>query len=409
MPALLRSAAALQNPASAGVILPVTKGLRSVDFFDEDDEQAERPARRQERSVAPPGAGPSRRGGGGGGHAGPPPNRQQARVRQVAFLLGAIVILILIVIAIRGCLDARKDRGFQNYVSDLSSITATDKQISDRLFEILGGGGDRASQDIGLQNEVQSAAGSAQDLLDRAQDLDAPDEIAGAQEQVVLAFELRHDALSGIAAQLGKAGGDDSGQAEQAIYTQMKVLSASDILYARAQDQIEQVLADQQITVDEGVPDSQFLPDDPNYLDPAVTADAVAGAGVSSGGTSTAECQDDGETHGLGLVDGGSSLQPSGTALVAGGSVTASPDDDSIDVQVQNQGTADESGVEVTVSGDGIDGNDTIDSIAAGATATASVPIKGQAGQTVELTVEVTPVPCEQVEENNTATYSVTF
>ncbi len=369
-----------------------------MDFFDEDDEPAERPGRRRERSVPPPG----RRGGG------PPPSRQQARVRQVAFLLGAIVILILIVIAIRGCLNARQDRAYKNYVSDLSSITATDQQISDRLFQILGGGGDKASQDIGLQNEVQSAAGSAQDLLDRARDLDAPDEIAGAQEQVVLAFELRHDALSGIAEQLGKAGGEDKGKAEQAIYTQMKVLSASDILYARAQDQIEQVLSDKQIAVDGGVPDSRFLPKDPNYLDPAVTADAVAGAGVSGGGGGGA-CQDDGETHGLGLVDGGATLQPSGTALVAGGSVTGSADDDSIDVQVQNQGTADESGVEVTVSGDGINGSDTIDSIAAGATETASVPIKAKAGQTVELTVKVTPVPCEQVEENNTATYSVTF
>lgn len=384
-----------------------------MDFFDEDDEPAER---RTERSVPPPaqptrgGGGGSRRGGGGSHpHGGPPASRQQARVRQVAFLLGAVVILILIVIAIRGCLDARKDRAFQNYVSDLSSITATDKQISDQLFGILGGGGDKASEDIGLQNEVQSAAGSAQDLLDRAQDLDAPDEIAGAQEQVVLAFELRHDALSGIAAQLGKTGGDDSGKAEQAIYTQMKVLSASDILYARAKDQIEQALQEQQITIDEGVPDSQFLPTDPNYLDPAVTADAVSGAGVSTGSTSDASCQDDGQTHGLGLVDGGSTLQPSGTALVAGGSVTASPDDDSIDVQVQNQGTADESGIDVTVSGDGVDGKDTIDSIAAGATETASIPVKAQAGQTVELTVEVATVPCEQVEENNTATYSVTF
>lgn len=379
-----------------------------MDFFDEDEEQAERPARQRERSVAPPSDAQGRRGG-GGHHGGPPPNRQQARVRQVAFLLGAIVILILIVIAIRGCLNARQDRAYQNYVSDLSSITATDDQISDRLFGILGGEGDKASQDIGLQNEVQSAAGSAQDLLDRARDLDAPDDIAGAQEQVVLAFELRHDALSGIAAQLGKTSGENKGDAEQAIYTQMKVLSASDILYARAQDQIEQALADQQITVDEGVPDSQFLPDDPNYLDPAVTQAAVSGAGVSSGSTSDAQCQDDGQTHGLGLVDGGATLQPSGTALVAGGSVTASPDDDSIDVQVQNQGTADESGVEVTVSGDGIDASDTIDSITAGATETASIPIKGQSGQTVELTVEVTPVPCEQVEENNTATYSVTF
>lgn len=330
-------------------------------------------------------------------------------MRQIAFLIGALVMLILIVIAIRGCLNARKDRSFKNYVSDLSSITATDQQISDQLFQILSDPTGKASEDIGLQNEVQSAAGSAQDLLDRAQDLDAPDELDSAQQQIVLAFELRHDALEGIAAQLGKTGGDNKGDAEKAIYTQIKVLSASDILYARAKDQIEQALADQEITVDEGVPSSQFLPEDPNYLDPAVTADAVSGAGVSSGSTSDADCQDDGSTHGLGLVEGGSTLQPSGTALVAGGAVTASPDDDSIDVQVQNQGDAEESGIDVTVSGDGIDGKDTIDSIAPGATETASVPIKPTAGQTVEITVTAATVPCEQVETNNTATYSVTF
>ncbi|MFN8149573.1 MAG: CARDB domain-containing protein [Solirubrobacterales bacterium] len=397
----------------------MAKAPAPVDFFDEDDEQAERPERRSERSVPPPASrasrGGSRRGGGGGAgggahaHSGPPANRQQARVRQVVFLLGAIVMLVLIVIAIRGCLNARKDRSFQNYVSDLSSITVTEKQISDQLFDILGGdSGNQAAEDIGLQNEVQSAAGSAQDLLDRAKDLDAPSELDSAQQQIVLSFELRHDALEGIAAQVGKTGGSDAGKAEQAIYTQMKVLSASDILYARAKDQIEQALVDQDITIDEGVPSSQFLPDDPNYLDPAVTKAAVSGAGVGSG-TSDTDCQNDGMTHGVGLVDGGATLQPSGTALIAGGSVTASPDDDSIDVQVQNQGEADESNVEVTVTGDGINGKDTIDSITAGATETASVPIKGTAGQTVEITVEVTPVGCEQVEENNTATYSVTF
>lgn len=336
-------------------------------------------------------------------------SRQQARGRQIVFLLGAVVILILIVIAFRGCLNARKDRSFQNYVSDLSSITATDTQISDQLFGILSGEGDKASEDIGLQNEVQSAAGSAQDLLDRARDLSAPDEIGAAQDQIVLAFELRHDALEGIAAQLGKTGGSNGGKAEQAIYTQMKVLSASDILYARAQDQIEQELADQGITVDEGVPESQFLPNEPNYLIPDETAAAVSGAGGSTGSASNADCQNDGQTHGIGLVDGGVTLQPSGTPLTNGGTTTAPADDDSVEVQVQNQGDADETGVQVTVSGDGVDGNDTIDSIAAGEIASATVPLRGPAGGTVEVTIEAAAVPCEQVEENNSLTNTITF
>ena len=36
------------------------------------------------------------------------------RTRQAALAIGAIVMLILVVIAFRGCLDARKDRAFQN-------------------------------------------------------------------------------------------------------------------------------------------------------------------------------------------------------------------------------------------------------------------------------------------------------
>ena len=384
----------------------MAKGPAPVDFFDEDDEATERPPRRGGRSVAPPGD------GGHGPHGGAPVNRQQARIRQIAFLAGAIVILILIVIAFKGCLNARTDRSFENYVSDLSSITTTNKQISEQLFDVLQNPDASAADDIGLQNEVQTAAGSSQELVDRARDLDPPGDLDSAQQQLQLAFELRHDALEGIAAQLGKTGGTKAKQAESAIYTQIKVLSASDILYARAKDQIEQGLTDQGVTVDGGVPDGQFLPDNPNYLIPSEISGAISGAGGGSGAggsASNADCEGDGQSHGLGLVDGQTTLQPSGTALVAGGSVTASADDDSIDVSVQNQGDADESNIDVTVSGNGIDGSDTIDSIAAGETATASVPIKPSAGQTVEITVDVATVGCEQVAENNTATYSVTF
>ena len=209
----------------------------------------------------------------------------------------------------------------------------------------------------------------------------------------------------------GRPAAKDNGKAESAIYTQMKVLSASDILYARAKDQIEQELADQEITVDEGVPDSQFLPDDPNYLIPDGDERRALRRRDrgSSGSTSNADCQDDGSLHGLGLVDGGVVLQPSGTPLAEGGSATAGADDDSIDVQVQNQGDAEESGIEVSVSGDGVDGSDTIDTIAPGAIETATIPLRGTAGQTVEVTVEAATVPCEQVEENNLLTTSITF
>jgi hypothetical protein len=374
-----------------------------VDFFDDDE--TEEPARRGARPVERPE--PVHAGGGGHGPRAPQ-TRQQARVRQIAFLIGAVVLLILVVIAFKGCLNARKDRAFENYVSDLSSITADTEPLSTGFFDLLKGKtADQAAQDLGLQNQVNGDAGAAQGLLDRANGLNAPDELGSAQTQIVLSYELRHDALVGIAAQLDNTSGSNSQKAIDAIYTQMKVLSASDILFARARDQIEQALADQGVTVSEGVPQSQFLPDEPNYLIPDETAAAIGSANLGGTGTvSDAACKNDGKTHGLGLVS--STLMPSGTALVAGGSVTAVAGDNSIEVSVQNQGEADESNIEVTVTGD-VSGSDTISSIAAGATQTATIPIKSPPSGTAQIDVNVATVGCEQVADNNKATYSVTF
>jgi hypothetical protein len=391
-----------------------------VDFFDEDDPHDEPPTRGEPREPARAGRAPAAYGGGGSGHGGhphggPPATKGQARARQAGLLLGAIVILILIVIAFRGCLDARKDRSYQNYVSDLSSITAETEQLSTNFFNRLEGKDEGSTGDIGFEGEVNGDKGTSQALLDRADGLDAPDDIKGAQEQVALSFELRHDALEGIAAQLSglSAGGKEADKAGKAIYTQMKVLSASDILYARAQDQIEQALIDNDVTVDEGVPDSQFLPDDPNYLDPAVTASALGGVSTSSGGTaSDTACKNDGETHGLGLVDGSTLLQPSGTALVNGGTVAAVSGDNEIEVAVQNQGTADESNINVDVTSDsGINQSGTIDQIAAGETQTVKIPLDPAppAGDSVTIDVAVATVGCEQVADNTKASYTVTF
>lgn len=388
----------------------MAKGPDAVDFFDDDEPQ--RP-RRRGSSPPPEPAGASALPGGGGGH---PPSRQQLRARQAALAIGAIVMLILIVIAFRGCLNARSDRAFENYVSDLESIASESNALSTDFFGVLSGAGAEGSNEIGLTQTLDGDRGTSQGLLDRAAGLDAPDEVGAAQEQIVLAFELRRDAIAGIANQADQLSGPLQEDATAAIYTQMKVLSASDILFARARDQIEQALTDQEVVVAEGVPESQFLPDPgkgvPDYLSPDVVESAFTGAAGSdtSANASDADCQGDGETHGLGLV--ASTLQPSGTALADGGAVTAPAGDDAIEVQVQNQGTVDEAGIDVSIDSDaGISGTDTIDQIAAGATETATIrlqPVPG-GGESVTIDIDVASVGCEQVDTNNVASYPITF
>ncbi len=134
----------------------LAKGPEAVDFFDDDD--AEQPPRRRDRPA--PAGGPP-----GAGH---PPTRQQVRARQAALAIGAIVMLILIVIAFRGCLDARKDRSFQNYVNDLSSITSETDQLSQQFFGRLTGESGSQLDGLDFESEVRTDLGTSQGLMDRA-------------------------------------------------------------------------------------------------------------------------------------------------------------------------------------------------------------------------------------------------
>lgn len=340
-------------------------------------------------------------------------SRQQIRTRQAVLAIGAIVMLILIVIAFKGCLNARKDRGFQNYVSDLSAITVESKQLSDNFFKRLDpSSGNAPSTELSFESEVAGDLGTAQGLLDRARNLSSPGEVAGAQSQIELSFELRHDALEGISGALKQLSGDGAKKAQKSLYTQIRVLSASDILYSRAQDQIQQVLIDQQVTVADGVPDSQFLPDKPDYLDPAVVSSAFASAVGSGGsgiaGNSGASCNaGDNKVHGTQLV--GTTMLPSGVALVPGTTVAATGDD-TVSVEVLNSGDTPEQNIAVTVSGD-LSGNGNISTIASGESQTVEIKLSPapKAGATANLDVEVAAVCGETLTDNNKASYSVTF
>lgn len=379
-----------------------------MDFFDEDDpEDSGEPDRRARRARRP------RAGAPAAADRGDHPTRQQIRTRQLTLAGISIVVLILLFLAFRGCLDARKERAFKNYVSDLSALTVETKQLSDQFFGALDSGGQDG--DIGLESEVSGNRGTAQSLFDRARGLDAPDEVSGAQAQVELSYDLRRDALDVIAAQLPAAlGNKGSNKAIKAIAEQMEVLVASDVLFRRARFEIEQALQQEEIVVEGGVPESEFVPtgNAPNYLDPEVVGGLLAGAGASSSaGGDSANCDPgDDLTHGLALVS--TTAQPSGTVLEPGTTVTLPADGLEFEIAVQNQGTADESGVKVSLGGD-FSGTQTINAIAANETQTVTIVPKPapSSGESASLDVTVDTVCGEQVPDNNTnaAPYELTF
>jgi hypothetical protein len=341
---------------------------------------------------------------------GPPrdPHRQILARRLIA-LGAAILILVLLVLGVKGCLNARKERGFENYVSDLSSVVAQTKQLSADFFGQLNSPGKLS--ELSFRAQISADAGTAEGLLTNAQNLDTPDEVKSAQSELVESYELLRDGLAGIDSNMQDALSSDAAaanRADEAIANYMRYFVARDVLFAQAQTEIDQVLSDQGIEVGgkpAKVPDSVFIDDDA-WLDPLkvrTALTAVAGTNAATPGV-----------HGTELT--ATTVKPGDVALTAGTPVTVSGSGPfTLEVQVTNGPENEESDVLVTVEVTGgpqtISGEATIPRIVPGGTQTASIELKPSppAGQEVSVQVTVQPVPGETLTTNNTATYPVTF
>jgi len=182
----------------------------------------------------------------------------------------------------------------------------------------------------------------------------------------------------------------------------MQTLNAADVLYNQVtRHQIDNTL-ESNGAQSNGMPRSQFVPDPAKWLDPTSVEDAI---GSVSGATTAPD--DPNATHGTGLSSvtiGAITLDAAATTTIPAGT------EPTVTVQVENQGTADETDVTVGVSVDGgTPIEQSIDSIAAGATGEASIALTPAPTGTVTLDVDIAGVDGEAVLENNTGTFSVTF
>ena len=324
-------------------------------------------------------------------------------MRRLVALGAGILILILVLLGIRGCLNARKERGFENYASDLSAIVTQANQLAQNFFTRLQNPPEKSSP-LNLEADIAADRGTAQGLLDRVEGLDTPDELAEAQQDLVKSFQLRRDALADVADQIPTALGQEGRtDAIDAIASDMRTLLASDVLYGRAQGSTTQVLKDEGI--DAKVDDSVFLPEpvadwlDDNQLTLILNA-FVEGAGQCSG------------THGLEL----SSVTVDKTPLIAGSENTLQVSTPlRLNAEVSNGGDADEVDVPVTADLSGptgvIEGEGAITRIGPGEIGNATVTFSEDPSTDTPLSLEVNagPVPCETLLDNNTLTYTVTF
>ena len=344
-----------------------------------DDSLASRPGRRPR---------PSRR-----------PERQQILLRRALALGAGLLVLILLVLGVRGCLNARKHRALSDYARNVTQIVDETDQTSKSFFGKLSDPGSLSVTEFVA--EVNADRSAMDNYVARVNALDAPGDMGKAQRALALVYELRGSAMTEIADRMSTALGDvGSEKAIASITAQMEKLLASDVLYASvARPEIDGVLAGNGIEGDD-VPKSVFLPDGIKWLDESAISDALGSVSGSSG-TSTPG------VHGLGLI--GTNIN--GTELSTETSTSVSVEETpEVEVQVQNQGESTENGVTVSVT---VNGGNTlqqdISSIEAGATETITIPLTPAPTGEATLEVEVVPVPGEEVSENNEASYTVVF
>ena len=325
------------------------------------------------------------------------PERQQIMLRRGLALGAGLLILILLVLGVRGCLDARKDRALRDYATDVAQIVDETDQTSKSFFGKLSDPGGLSVTEFVA--EVEADRSAMDNYLSRIDGLDAPGDMSEAQEALELTYALRGNAMAEISAKMSTALGDVGAErATAAIANQIRKLLASDVLYAAVvRPEMEAALTDNGI--EEEVPESVFVPDDTKWLDESEVADALSQVSGATGAATPG-------VHGLELTG----VAIDGTELSSEEAVSISAEETpELEATVENQGESTENGVTVSVTVGGTTLQGEISTVGAGETATATIPLVPTPKGEVTLEVVAEPVPGEQISDNNEDAFTVTF
>jgi hypothetical protein len=318
-------------------------------------------------------------------------------LRRGLALGGGLIVLILIVLGVKGCLDARANRELSDYADNVTQIVDETDQTSKDFFGQLADPGTLSVTDFIA--EVNADRSAMDNYASRVDGLSAPGDMGRAQNALELTYELRASAMTEIADKMPTALGDEgAARATAGIARQMRKLLAADALYAAiVRPEINGVLAANGIEGSD-VPESVFLPDETKWLEESTVADAIgAVSGTSPGSTSG--------IHGLNLAG----VSINGTELGGEAVGIAAEEGAEVEVTVENQGESTENGIGVTVSAGGTEAAEDIESIGAGETGTASILLTPTPSGEVTVEVKVDTVPGELVAENNEESYTVVF
>jgi hypothetical protein len=334
---------------------------------------------------------------------GGPERRALLRRRMVAMLIG-LGLLALLVVATRGCLNAREDRAYSEYAHDAGAVSEESLQQGRSLFELLRG--DEEKETVELQNDINGFRAQADLLVERTRALQPPTRFASANRFLTYALEFRRDGLARVAHELPTAlSENDHESANAAIADSMRSFLVSDVLYAqRVAPTVRAGLRERDLAVEGDLARGDFLAGT-DWLRASTVSDRLGTLRDGPGELATG-------ARGLavGVVTaGGETLSESSPTQVTAKSDLA------FSVQLQNQGAMPEEQVKVAVSVTGgpapLTVEETVPTIAAGGSETATIPLADTppTGRPVTVKVRLEPAKGETRTADNESSFPATF
>lgn len=323
--------------------------------------------------------------------------------RRIAAGVG-VLLVIVIVLVVNGIIKGQKVSALQEYNRNVNAIgRESEDEVSKKLFTALVNAGAKSPLDVEVQ--IDQLHDQAVRIAAHAREIGVPGEMAEAQRNLLLALDLRSEAVQKIASLVRAALGGKSSEATTHIAGDMEIFLASDVLWSqRVKPLVVEGLAaggagSQSTTA------SRFLPN-LGWLDPEKVSERMAGEESGSSGALAPG------THGHALTSvavGTTTLQPEPSVNhVPGG------ENPTFTVTLQNTGENPETNVKVDVSvtsgGKQQKTSHSINRTAPGESVTVDIPVSGVTIDTPsKVEVKVVAVPGETNTENNKASYLVTF
>jgi len=316
----------------------------------------------------------------------------------------AVVLLIVIVLVVNGCLKSEKLSSLKDYAHSVNTLAQESQtQVAAPLFTELADAGSKSALDVEVQ--IGQLLIGAQTIANHAAALSVPGEMTEAQRALVLAMDLRVEAMSKISALISPLLGGQNKEAAAKIAGDMEIFLASDVLYSqRVVPFIQQTLAANGVHELASTP-SRFLPN-VGWLETSTLTSRISGQ-TTAGTTGPVTGNHGSALIAVAVATNTLAPEPTINHIGGGGSPTFT-------VTVENSGEFPQTNVKVdvtvTAAGKQYKATHVINQTTPGNKVNVEIPVTGiPLGLASKVEVFVEGVPGENDLENNKGTFLAIF